>query len=60
MTVISLLVICYGLTSVLCIWEESFDSSAGVNRIVAASNWIPGSRVKKNFPQETKCEFLNM
>ena len=58
MSVKSLLFICYGLTSVLCIWEESMDSSAGVNRIVAASSF--GSRVKKNFPQETKCEFLNM
>ena len=57
MTVISLLFICFGLTLVLC-WQESVDSSSvGVNRIVAASNL--GSRGKKNFPPETKCEFLN-
>lgn len=58
MTVKSLLFICYGLTTILCISDESFDSSVGVNRIVAASN-LGSNRGKKPFPQETKCEFLN-
>ena len=57
MTVKSLLFICYGLTSIFCIWEESFDS-VGVNRIVLASDLGSNRLGKKPFPQETKCEIL--
>ena len=55
MTVKSLLFICYGITSIFCIWKESFDS-AGVNRIVLASDLGSNRLRKKPFPQETKCE----
>ena len=57
MTVKSILFICCGLTSIFCIWEESFDS-VGVNRIVLASDLGSNRLGKKPFPRETKCEIL--